>query len=305
MQQPEQVIRDIPSDISQMSRFDLIYLLEKMQQQQQELERQNQHLKNALVKIDKDLSAARDAQMSLLPKELRGVQPITFRARFFPSQYVSGDIYNIFRLDENNIGLYHIDISGHGVPAALFSVSLSQILNTNVSQKNLLKIPVQEPPYYKINPPDQVIAALNEDHYLDKLGIYFTMLYMIIDIKNNRIRYTRAGHNPPIIVRQNGHIEIPKSGGLPVGLDFPREDTVVELDMEKGDRVYLYSDGISEAVNESEEQYSTARIVNIVDTNRALPLDDVLDRLISDVKSFTGHESIEDDISLIGLSFNG
>ena len=295
--------KDLPA-LHNLKRAELIHLIEKMYERERKLKEQKKQMQQALIKIEKDLSAARDAQMGLLPKKLEGVPQISFCTRFFPSEYVSGDIYNIFRLDENNIGLYHIDISGHGVAAALFSVSLSQILNANVSQKNLLKVPVPEPPYYKINPPDQVIASLNEDHYLDKLGIYFTMLYMIINIKEKYIRFTRAGHNPPVIFRTGGGIEIPESGGLPVGLDFPRDDEVVELPFSSGDRIYLYSDGITEATNFSDEQYSQNRFVNIIKQHAGLPLDTVLDRLMADLKSFTGRQTFEDDISIIGLSFN-
>jgi len=145
---------------------------------------------------------------------------------------------------------------------------------------------------------------LNEDHYLDKLGIYFTMLYMIINIKEKYIRFTRAGHNPPVILRADGRIEIPESGGLPVGLDFPRDDEVVELPLASRDRIYLYSDGITEAANSKDEQYTQARFVKIINQYCKLPMDEILNHLMDDLKTFTGRDSFEDDISVIGLSFN-
>jgi sigma-B regulation protein RsbU (phosphoserine phosphatase) len=288
-------------DVNRLERHKMVHLLDKIKDQQHELERQKHELQTAFDKIEKDLSAARDAQMSLLPRDLVGVPEINFTARFFPSQYVSGDIYNIFRLDEHNIGAYHIDISGHGVPAALFSVSLSQILNTNVSRRNLLKVPVEEPPYYRINPPNEVIAMLNEDHSLDQLGIYFTMIYMIINLKERVIRYTRAGHNPPVIIHSNGEVEIPEDGGLPVGLDFPRNDEVIELNFFPGDWIFMYSDGVTEATNHNEDLFSTARMVEILKATRKLSIEASLDQLINSLREFTGQPTFDDDVSIIGL----
>ena len=290
-------------DIQLIRQYNLTHVLDKIKDQQRLLEEHEQQLEEALARLEKDLEAAREAQMSLLPKDLIGVPQIDFSARFYPSQFVSGDIYNVFRLDENHIGLYHIDISGHGVPAALFSVSLSQMLNTTISRKNLLKVPVTEPPYYKINPPDKVVGILNEDQSFERYGIYFTMVYMIIDLKSNTLQYTRAGHNPPLIIRNNGDIETHQQGGFPVGWNFPREDPVVEIQIEPGDRVFLYSDGITEAINNENELYSEQRLTETLQKSRSFDLDKSLDMLIDSLQDYTGHDDFDDDVSIVGLSW--
>ena len=115
------------------------------------------------------LKSGREAQESLLPVNFPDIPGMEIAARFLPSAFVSGDIYSIFRLDENNVGLYNIDVSGHGVPAALFSVSLSQRLTYDLHSAGLLKVPSKKPPYYRIYPPDKVISVLDED---DMLGRY-------------------------------------------------------------------------------------------------------------------------------------
>lgn len=291
-------------DIGRLEKYNLTYLLDKIKDQQNELESQKRKLEEALSKIEKDLGAARDAQMSLLPKDIVGVPGLTFSARFYPSQFVSGDIYNIFRLDENHIGVYHIDISGHGVPAALFSVSLSQLLNTNVSKANLLKVPVNEPPYYKINPPNEVIAALDEDNSFKRADVFFTMIYMIINLREKKIHFTRAGHNPPIILKNNNEIIMPRSGGLPVGLGFSREDVVEEIQLAAGDRVFMFSDGITEAANNHDEFFSIERLANHQLATSSLSLDESLDSLIIKLHQFTGSETFEDDVSIIGLCWD-
>lgn len=289
------------TDLFLLRKYNLTYLLDKIQDQRNQLERQKEQLEGALDKIETDLKSARKAQMNLLPNELHGVPQIEFKARFFPSQYVSGDIYNVFRLDENHIGAYHIDISGHGVPAALFSVSLSQLLNTNISSRNLLKVPVNEPPYYKINPPDLVISMLNEDHSFERYGVYFTMIYSIINLQEKKLSYIRAGHNPPLMLHKDGSIEMPKEGGLPVGWDFPREDEVVNLSFEEGDRFFMYSDGIIEATNFYQELYGVNRLVECIQRDKSQTLDHCLDSVITDLKSFSMHDSFEDDVSIVGI----
>lgn len=291
------------ADIRKLTDLDLTEILEKIREQQDQLQKQKEQIQAALTKIEHDLEAAREAQMNLLPDELIGVDEVEFRARFIPSQYVSGDIYNVFRLDEHHMGAYHIDISGHGVPAALFSVSLSQMLNTNISSRNLLKIPASEPPYYKINAPDAVFSMLDEEHSFEQYDIFFTMVYMVINLKTRVVRYSRAGHNPPVILRSSGEVLIPEEGGLPIGWGLPREDNVCELTLEPGDRIYLYSDGITEAFNKDEDIFGQERLVSLLRENRAVPLEKGLDMLLDELRKYTGNQQFEDDISIIGLSW--
>lgn len=291
------------SDIETLKKHGLSNLLDKIKEQHHQLEQQKEKLQTALSKIEKDLAVARDAQMSLLPKDLIGIPNIEFSARFYPSEYVSGDIYNIFRLDETHFGVYHIDVSGHGVPAALFSVSLSQMLNTNVSKRNILKVPVTEPPFYKINPPDKVIALLDEDRSFERYGLYFTMIYMIVDTQERTIQFTRAGHNYPIVLRADKSIEIHKAGSIPLGWDLPRYDEVVTLKMNKGDRVFLYSDGIHEATNPKRKMFTLKRLTDSLANSSKLSLDQSLDQLIVELRNFIGSNNFEDDVSILGLSW--
>jgi len=290
-------------DVALLEQYHLTYLLDKIQDQQHQLAEHERHLEKALTKIEKDLNAAREAQMNLLPKELIGVPHLEFKAQFFPSMYVSGDTYNVFRLDEHHIGVYHIDIAGHGVPAALFSVSLSQILNTNISKRNLLKVPVNEPPFYKINPPNKVIEMLNDDHNFEQNGIYFTMLYMIINTQNNHVTYTRAGHNPPLIIRKDGSVEMFEEGGFPVGWNFPREDGTVEFDVQAGDRVFMFSDGVTEAVNTADQMFGLERLKQILTETRQTELEHSLRKIIEELEKFVGGNQFEDDVSILGLAW--
>ena len=151
------------------------------------LNENNEKLRIAYETIKKDLEAAAEVQKRLLPTVFPSIQGIEFAARFIPSKFVSGDIYNVFRLDEEHIGFYQIDVSGHGVTAAFFSVSLYRRLTQDIQSKGLLKIPLSEPPYYKINPPENVISMLDKEcaDMLITQGHYFTMIYAILNIKTS------------------------------------------------------------------------------------------------------------------------
>lgn len=161
----------------------------------------NEKLRMAYETIKKDLEAAAEVQKKLLPSVFPSMEEIEFAARFIPSRFVSGDIYNLFRLDEHHIGFYQIDVSGHGVTAAFFSVSLYRRLTHDIQSKGLLKIPIFEPPYYKINPPEKVVGTLDREcaDMLIRQGHYFTMIYAILNLKTWELSFCRAGHNPPFI----------------------------------------------------------------------------------------------------------
>jgi len=167
----------------------------------------NSKLRETNEVMRNNLESGRTVQQNLLPRELPDLPTIEFAARFYPSLYVSGDIYNVFRLDEKHFGFYNIDVSGHGVPAALFSVGISQRLNKDIYPHALLKIPLGNAPHYQINSPERVARLLDDDDMLGKYGKYFTMVYAIINIESFKVDFYRAGHNLPLLIHPDGSSE--------------------------------------------------------------------------------------------------
>jgi sigma-B regulation protein RsbU (phosphoserine phosphatase) len=286
-------------------KYDLDHIMDKVIYQHSELIEKNSVLEKKLDEVYQDLNNASIAQTNLLPKKINFTKELDFTARFIPSQVVSGDTYNVFRLDEQHVGLYQIDISGHGVAAALFSVSLSQMLNANIANKNLLKAKLTEPPWYKINSPAEVIRLLSEENFFERYDIYFTMVYMIINTKTGKVTFSRAGHNPPIILRTNGTVEQPEQGTIPVGWDFARQDINVSLQLNPGDRVFLFSDGICETRNGQNEWFGNDRLSRVIEENIHNSVDETLNDTIRSLTSFSGNVNFDDDISIIGLTYLG
>ncbi|MDZ7261604.1 MAG: SpoIIE family protein phosphatase [candidate division KSB1 bacterium] len=233
---------------------------------------------------------------------------IEFAARFIPSAFVSGDIYNIFRLDEKHLGFYHIDVSGHGVPAALFCVSIHQRMTHDLHHHGLLKVPVGEPPYYRINPPDRVVAILNEDEMLEQHGRYFTMFYGILNTETAVLSFCRAGHNLPLLIHGNGVAQYLDGGGGPIGFGFPRQPNEgQELNLTPGDCFVIFSDGINEAPSAADRtsHYGMERVQNLLAKHLSDPLSQSFDRLVADVKTFSGKDTFDDDVSIVGFRWLG
>jgi sigma-B regulation protein RsbU (phosphoserine phosphatase) len=263
----------------------------------------NSKLREANEIMRKNLESGRTVQQSLLPREIPDLPTIEFAARFYPSLYVSGDIYNVFRLDEKHFGFYNIDVSGHGVPAALFSVGISQRLNNDLYPHALLKIPLGNTPHYQINSPERVARLLDEDDMLGKYDKYFTMVYAIINIESFKVDFYRAGHNLPLLIHPDGSSEYIDGGGPPIGLGLPHEEQKNQiLDLSPGDQFIIFSDGINEAGSQKQDSvYGLKRVKTVLSKYSQDSLGTSFDRLIEDVKDFQGSEEFTDDISIIGF----
>jgi len=271
------------------------------------LKEQNEQLKVANEVMRKDLEAAARAQMSLLPSDLPQIKGMEFAVRFIPSSFVSGDIYNVFRLDEKHIGLYQLDVSGHGVAAAFLSISLYQRLSHDLKPHGLLKIPLEEPPYYKINSPGKVISLLEREYnmMLEQQGHYFTMIYAVFNVETGDFRFCRAGHTLPLLIHEDGTCLELKGGGPPVGLGlFEELHEEQYLRLSPGDQLVVYSDGLSEARGER-GIYGDKRIKDFFRRHHRTPLDEALGLLIEEIKRFQGKEEFADDASILAFRWSG
>jgi sigma-B regulation protein RsbU (phosphoserine phosphatase) len=282
---------------------------ERIVRLEQTLMEQNEQLKTANGKMRADLAAAAEVQMGLLPAHFPDARGVEFAARFIPSAFVAGDIYDVFRLDEKTVGFYQADVSGHGVPAALLSVSISQRLSRELRQQcGLFHLPAGEPPYHCLNPPSEVIAQLDDFDMFGKSGRFFTMLYGFINLESGLISFCRAGHNPPLVVRADGGSEyLPDGGGGLLGLGLPHASTDgEEVQLAPGDRFIVFSDGVSEAFGpESGGCYGEERARDLLVAQRSAPLGAAFDALLADMRAFQGKDDFHDDVSILGFSWAG
>lgn len=259
----------------------------------------NERMKNAL-------ESAAVVQQALLPTSLPQVPGTNFAWKFLPCDELAGDFLNVFQLDEKHVGLYVVDVSGHGVAASLLSVTISHVLSTAPSASSLLVRPAEGSAGGRIVSPVDVAMELNRRFQMEVSGQkFFTMVYGILNTETHEFRYVSAGQPP--LIHASGDSEQPRIlmvKGYPIGIipDADFEEEVIQL--KPGDRLFLYSDGVPEAMNADEAQFGDQRLINSMAESRSLPLDKSVARLLQDVEEWCGAEGPMDDVSILALEID-
>jgi sigma-B regulation protein RsbU (phosphoserine phosphatase) len=266
-----------------------------------ELKSANKVLTEKQKILDDDLNAASGIQQSLLPHHVPDIENLIFGWRFVPCQTIGGDIFNIMRLDENHIGIYMIDVAGHGVPAALITVSVSQTLKPDGN--GLTKERTYEAPGYRIVSPGALMESLDREYPIERFGRYFTIVYLIIDTTTGELTYSNAGHPEPVLIRKNGQVEILDKGGTIIGLGglVPFEEGKTPL--ERGDRVVLLTDGILDCLNPDGELYGEERFYSTLRSVGRMRITELLDGVVDSITDFSRDRPFPDDISIIVIEY--
>lgn len=260
----------------------------------------NRRLGEAYDVIKDGLEAAARIQNSLIPQKVEHFRGITFDWLFCPSLFVAGDIFNIIRIDENTLAFYLLDVSGHGIPAALLSTTLSRVLTPTPDFAGPMRQPLPEPPFYSITAPRNVVAGLNERFMNDNIQMqYFTMIYGIVDIHSAAATLTQAGHPSPIHQSADGTVRLIGDGGFPVGMIPDAEYEEHSFTIKAGERLFLYSDGITECRSKDGVIFGIDRLLNIISDGDRLSLRDLMTRFELELAEFHGSSQFDDDISLL------
>lgn len=262
----------------------------------------NERLKTASREMKRDLDAAAELQQALLPAEMPKCPGMTFAYRFRPCTEVGGDSLNVLSLDDSHVALYVLDVSGHGVKAALLSVTLTHMLSAVPDRSFLYQPRTDSSTGFRLTPPAELASHLNR-HFLSgpQAPVFFTMIYGILDTNTGEFRYAAAGHLGPIhLNRHSGH-GIGKTGGMPVGLlaSATYEEHTVRLS--PGDRLYLCSDGILEAENRAEEEFGLARLLETLETSRDSTLGESLSSVMNRVEEWSKPAGATDDASMLAM----
>ena len=267
---------------------------------ERELASQNEVLQSANERMKHDLEAAAQIQHDLLPKELPDTLTAKFAWHFEPCDELGGDILNVLPLDEGCFAMYLLDVSGHGVPAALLSVTLSRVLTTQDPRSSLLIAQNEDGQTPTVRAPREVAERLNRQFPMEtQHGYYFTMAYAVLDTQTGVLRYTLAGHPPPILVRRGTEPKEISGGGLAIGLLDTAEFEDYSIQLEPGDRLLFYSDGITESTNGQKEMLEAEGFIRLIEKSRAQPLDESVTKCVNDLKRWTDSVPFADDISLL------
>ena len=270
-----------------------------------QLKRTEEELERANQRMREDLATAAKIQRSLLPKTAPRDSRVRFAWSFESCDELGGDIFDVLELDETHLGLYLLDVSGHGVTASLLSVALSRVLSPVPGEDSLIKARA-EGLNYDIPRPAEVAKTLNKLFPMDlELGQYFTLLYGVLDLESSEFRYVCAGHPGPVYRAADGGSSILETPGFPIGFfrEVEWEESVVR--MKPGDCLYLYSDGVTEAASPDDEEFGKEQLVRTLDQSRGRPIQESLSALVQDVKQWHGGASQKDDISVLAFEVVG
>ncbi|HWB12069.1 MAG TPA: SpoIIE family protein phosphatase [Pirellulales bacterium] len=276
---------------------------EKLQQWNVELKSLNRQLDTANQRMTRDLHAAARVQQSLLPSRDLEIPGVGFAWKYTPCDELAGDFLNYFPLDQRHIALFVVDVSGHGAASALLAVAVGRLLTPHSSESSLLVRPDADATGVRITSPAEVARELNRRFPMESQnGLYFTMVYGILDTETHELRYVVAGH-PPVVHHPAGAEPCHLAGdGFAIGMieDVDFDEQTIHL--QPGDRVYLYSDGVPEAMNAAGDQFTSARMHSVLAGGNGKPLIDSVDQLFSAVTDWCAPDRPTDDVSILGLN---
>ncbi len=270
-----------------------------------QLESLNSELESVNNRMTRDLDAAAKVQQSLLPSNVFKHQKVQFAWQYFPCDELAGDFLNYFMLDEDHVALYVVDVSGHGVASSLLSVTIGRLMTPHQSSSSLL-IQSQANGNHRIVPPAEVAAELNRRFQMEEQNqLFFTMLYGVLQLSNLEFRFVSAGHDPVVHVRQNAKPELVEENNMAIGWVEDLDYDEGQIQLNAGDRLYLYSDGVPEAMDQNLDQFTMQQMMEIIELGQNDSLEDSVQLLSQTVQRWCKKNGPKDDVSILALEISG
>lgn len=261
----------------------------------------NRKLAEAYRTIKQDLETAAELQHYFLPENHKEISGAKFDWLFLPSVYVSGDTFNYFPINNHISAFYIVDVAGHGLPAALLSVSLSRTIEPSFSNPNIFISTDNSEDYLNfLTKPSLIVKELNQ-RFLSKgnNAEYFTMIYGIIDSKNNKLRFCQAGHPNPILIQNKTKVDLIGTNGFPVGI-LPEADYIdQEIDFMPGDKLLLYTDGVTECAGIKHKNSIQFRLIEFIQQFNNINSNDLITTIVEEIKLWGEIQEFPDDITML------
>jgi sigma-B regulation protein RsbU (phosphoserine phosphatase) len=239
-------------------------------------------------RLEEEMNLARNIQNRLFPKSMPELQGIVIHGKNVPSKQVGGDYYDIIKIKDTIYGLTIADVSGKGMPASLLMSNLQASLHSLSGENYTL---------------DKLVSRINNLIYQNTdPEKYITFFYGCLDIQTFEFSYVNAGHNPPYLVHRDGSIRELHEGGIILGMlpDMPYE--IGNCRLKPGDTLMMYTDGVSEAMNIKDEEFSETRLKEIlVKFSSSMTAEQINDIMIQEIRNFADGAQQSDDITLLTL----
>lgn len=283
---------------------------ERILKMERELTEKNRLIKSTLDELqhlydslDNDLIEAKKLQQSLVSERYRDFGPAEVSLLLQSCGHVGGDLVGMFEVSPGRIGLYGIDVSGHGISSALMTARLASYLSTASPDQNvaLYKTELGD---YAPRPPSETIARLNQ-LIMDEMEteLYFTMVLADIDLTTGKAIMAQAGHPHPVVQRADGRVEFLGEGGLPVGLIEGAEYQQFEVSLAAGDRLMIYSDGVVECADMEGNLLDEHGLKQFMTDLRQTQGMAFLESVIWKLSEYSDDQEFSDDVSAVLLEF--
>ncbi|MCI0693867.1 SpoIIE family protein phosphatase [candidate division KSB1 bacterium] len=249
--------------------------------------------RDQLVTIQQELEVARKIQQSIVPRRFPPFpdrKEFEIHATMIPAQNVGGDFYDFFLIDDDRLGFVIGDVAGKGVPAALF-MAVSKTLLKATALKGL--------------PPEECLQQVNRILYMESVAAMFvTIFYGILDTRSGELHYCNGGHNPPYLLRADGQIEaLELTGGIALGAMKNSVYKAKQMTLQSGDGIFLFTDGVTEAMDRASELFSEARLEENLKGKAGVSLPQLIENVIAAINAYASGVPQADDITTLALRF--
>jgi phosphoserine phosphatase RsbU/P len=256
--------------------------------------RQSQKEHDQLVSLQQDLNTARDIQQSILPKVFPAFpaqKNFDVYASMIPAREVGGDFFDFFMIDSQRLGFVIGDVSGKGVPAAIFMA----VCRTLIRATGLKGVSSNECIRYS----NELLCNESSN------SMFVTVFYGILDTVTGEVEYVNAGHNPPYHLSENGISKVSMTDGVALGILENIHFHSKKVFLKPGDTLFLYTDGVTEAFDENEFPYGEEKLEAYLGNNLHTPIEKLVKESIADVNAFVAGVPQSDDITLLAVNYNG
>ena len=248
------------------------------------------YIAEAAARIDKELEYAKQIQLSALPTNFPTGEDYSIYAQMIAAKEVGGDFYDFYQLSDTTVAFLAADVSGKGIPAAMFMMTAKTIIK-DLAESGMAVNDI----FTRAN---EKLCENNES------GMFVTAWMGILDLTTGNVQFANAGHNPPLIKRTDGSFEYLKTraGFVLAGMEGVRY-RVGELTLNPGDRLFLYTDGVPEATNVDNKLYGEDRLLTFMNQNASMEATDLLPALKANIDEFVGEAPQFDDITMLMFDY--
>lgn len=262
-------------------------------------------LQKLYLAINNDLNEAKKLQQSLIREPTLTIGPYRVTQFLRSAGHVGGDLVGTFRAGDRYLGLFGIDVSGHGISSALFTARLAGFLSSGSAEHNIA-LDQDDTGTLVTLPTHQVLATLNA-RVLDEMetDLYFTMSLATLDLHTNQVELSQAGHPHPIIQHDDGQFSLCGSTGIPIGLIEDVHYDTVKFMLTAGDRLIIASDGITECPDPNGQLLEDSGFQKILSRHKEKSGLDLIDAVMTDLEQYTEAAEFPDDISILLIEHLG